>query len=86
MGQIWTLAIKPCDNHGECDVEKREIVIDAECANPGSVELHEIIHAILFESGHSARLEHDDEEAMVVALEHGLWLAGYRRQDCDRNG
>lgn len=37
-----------------------------------STTLHEVIHAILYESGHSVKLDEKDEEAMVLALEHGL--------------
>lgn len=34
--------------------------------------LHEVIHAILFISGHSSKMTYKDEEALVMALEQGL--------------
>lgn len=38
-----------------------------------STLLHESMHAILHMTGHSQRLEVNDEEAIVWALEHGLY-------------
>lgn len=34
--------------------------------------LHEILHAVLYYSGHSQKFEENDEEALVMALENGL--------------
>jgi hypothetical protein len=34
--------------------------------------IHEILHAILFYSGHSEKLGEKDEEALVRALENGI--------------
>jgi CRISPR/Cas system-associated endonuclease/helicase Cas3 len=34
--------------------------------------LHEILHAILFHSGHSQKFDEKEEEALVRALESGL--------------
>ena len=34
--------------------------------------LHEVLHAILFLSGHSEQLDQKLEEAIVRAIEHGL--------------
>jgi hypothetical protein len=42
--------------------------------------LHEVIHATLFRSGSKFQLEPKQEEALVRALEHGIWQAGYRLQ------
>lgn len=38
-----------------------------------STLLHESMHAILHVAGHAQRLEVNDEEALVWALEHGLY-------------
>jgi predicted SprT family Zn-dependent metalloprotease len=40
--------------------------------------LHELIHGILYRSGGKFQLDDKQEEALVRALEHGLWQAGYR--------
>jgi hypothetical protein len=40
--------------------------------------LHEVIHAILFRSGGKFQIEEKLEEAIVRAVEHGIWQAGYR--------
>lgn len=37
-----------------------------------STLLHEILHVILAITGQSERLKHDQEESLVLALEHGL--------------
>ncbi len=37
-----------------------------------STIIHELLHAILYITGQSERLDHDFEEAIVIALEHGL--------------
>jgi hypothetical protein len=41
--------------------------------NKYSTFLHEILHAILFISGHNETLEHEQEEAIIRAIEHGLF-------------
>lgn len=41
--------------------------------NIHSTFLHEILHAILFISGHNETLEHEQEEAIIRAIEHGLY-------------
>jgi len=64
--------------HGACIPEARQIILDQDLEEPGSVLLHEVLHAILWESGHSFRLDDRDEEALVRVLESGLWKAGYR--------
>ena len=40
--------------------------------------LHEVIHALLFRSGHKFDMTPGQEEAIVRAMESGLWDAGYR--------
>lgn len=40
--------------------------------------LHEVIHALLFRSGHGFNITAGQEEAIVRALESGLWDTGYR--------
>lgn len=41
------------------------------CPNWVSILNHEIIHAILWLSGHSQKMDEKDEEALVMALESG---------------
>jgi hypothetical protein len=46
---------------------------------PEVIELHEILHAILFETGLSALLEDQIEESLVQGLALQLYNTGYRR-------
>ena len=79
MGIPFTIKIvSKLANLGECDGPARIIKLK-KGQKPHELEstlLHEIIHAILYVTGHSARIEGDeesgDEEALVLALEHGL--------------
>lgn len=41
---------------------------------------HEFCHMVLFLSGHSFNMKEDDEEAVVRALEHGLYPLYKRRR------
>jgi len=64
-------------NYGECHGEKGIIKIKAGLSDEErrATIVHELLHAILFESGLTHILEHketDLEEAIVRAIEHGL--------------
>jgi len=39
--------------------------------------LHEVLHAILHQSGNNYQLDAKQEEAIVRSIEHGLTQAGY---------
>lgn len=62
------------DEYGETDLELKIIKINANKAKHTwrSTLLHEIIHAILGICGQGTRMESNEEEGVVIALEHGL--------------
>ena len=72
LGETYTVVTLPLpdDEHGQCDCEKK--IIKLNCDAPPATLLHELLHAILFESGLSFVLEDRTEEAVVRAIEHGL--------------
>lgn len=93
LGQEYSVSIvNYCDLsdedetvHGLIDFDAKRIYIDSLAIDEKKSLLHEVIHGILFESGLSNLLESSLEEAIVVALENGLWNAGYTRAiRCDR--
>lgn len=47
--------------------------------------LHEVIHAVLHESGAQFQFTDEVTESLVRAMEHGLWRAGYRLPDSTEN-
>ena len=80
LGQVWDICELPLEDHGDCDADKKLIQIDSACTEKPKIELHETIHAIFAVSGLSHMLEDCVEEAIAIALENGLWQAGYRRK------
>lgn len=69
--------------HGQCFYDQRLIQLDSRYdeQTTAATLLHEVLHAILFQSGQSAAINSESrEEGIVRALEHGLTLAGYRRK------
>jgi len=62
------------DSMGECEPLQRTIKIKAGLNDEmfESTLLHEVIHAILTITGQAEYLKHEQEEAIVLALEHGL--------------
>lgn len=71
------------DKHGDIDCDRKviRIDIDAHLGNGhhvGRTVMHEVLHALLYESGHTAWLGDEKEEAIVQCLENGLWQAGFR--------
>lgn len=70
------------DTYGECHGPKSEIRInrDASPEQKRATLVHELIHAILYETGLNHVLEdHNLEEALVRATEHGLLRSGLIR-------
>ena len=63
------------DNHlGETDGAGRVIKIKKGMAEEvtKATLMHEIVHAIIYVTGHTEMLKHKHEEAIVLAIEHGL--------------
>lgn len=62
------------DAYGESNFMDRTIKIRAGLPEDlfESTLLHEIVHTILGMTGQSEHLKHEQEEAIVLALEHGL--------------
>lgn len=78
MGKLFRiLQVKQVDkedSYGECDGPARTIKIKAGIPPEAYDDtlMHEIIHAVLYLSGHSEGMAHDLEESLVLALETGL--------------
>lgn len=75
LGHELTVSFKkkmPKDLYGYFQSDPMRIVIKSDLDNWKSVLTHEVIHAILFISGHSQNMEEKEEEALVMALENGL--------------
>lgn len=69
------------EDHGFLDTDARVIHISRETSEPDRTLLHEVLHAILVESGQRWSIGEDHEEGVVRALESGLWQAGYRLRE-----
>ena len=67
--------------HGLCDSEEHTISISSEITGEkhNEVLLHEVIHAVMFETGLQEFLNDKLHEALCVALSKHLPKAGYRR-------
>lgn len=72
--------VEDLDDFGECVGADRTIKIK-KGQKPDQLKftlMHEIIHAVFYVTGHSARMRsceaenYDEEEALVLALENGL--------------
>lgn len=66
---------------GQCWGSLRKIVVRSDTSEMEfeSILLHEIIHAVLYVSGQSQMFTNEQEEGLVLALEHGL-LPLYQRR------
>lgn len=62
------------NNLGETDGPMRTIKVKKNLTNDIKHEtlLHELIHAILYVSGHSELISEETEESIVIAIESGL--------------
>ncbi len=58
--------------HGDCNPEKKIIKINPDSEDVQSTIFHEILHAILYQSGQHYNLGDETAEGVVRALEHGL--------------
>lgn len=91
MGRVYRVEyshdLKP-KLFGDCDTGRGIIRINATMPKPTQHETltHEVIHAILYESGMSQLLTLDGlEEGLVRALERGLFTAGMIREHHDNS-
>ena len=79
LGRVYTIKICKLakDTYGECDTDKAVIRLNRRHEDMMDTLVHEVVHAILFESGIKHILESHDglEEAIVRAIEHGLSTA-----------
>lgn len=79
LGTLYQVRVKKLKgDHGQCNLDKKVILIDASKGAFNETLTHEVVHGILFESGISHILAHTDglEEAIVRAVEHGLKTSG----------
>lgn len=72
------------ENFGLCECATGVISIDKDLEKHSNIpaeliELHEIIHAILFETGLTSLFPENVEEAVVSGLAIQLHVIGYRR-------
>ena len=72
------------DNYGLCEPAVGVISIDKDLEKHSTipydlVELHEILHAVLFETGLTSLLPENVEEAVVSGIAAQLHAIGYRR-------
>lgn len=84
-GKVYTIRRESLEGaYGYCESGRQTILIadnleEVSNLSPEIVELHEILHAILFETGLSALVEDRVEEAIVTGLAIQLANTGYRR-------
>lgn len=83
LGQSYDIIRQPLEDHGRCDTERKCILISESTGQEDQTLLHEVLHAILAESGISW-IVGESEEGIVRAIEGGLWRAGYRRVVCQK--
>ena len=83
LGREYRVRRKRMKNFAECDDDAETIWLRSGLKGEVAEQslMHEIIHGILFRSGTKFQLDDKQEEAIVRALEHGLWQAGYRMAD-----
>jgi len=77
LGRAYTVDLRDymdSDFYGECDFTKAAIRINKNQKDLESTIVHEVLHAIIFESGLKYIIDSTDglEEALVRAIEHGL--------------
>lgn len=79
LGTQYKVTKQSMEDHGDVDFNTKVIRIKKE--DPADVQertlLHEIIHAVHYESGHLFNIE-DVEEGLVRVTESCLWDLGYR--------
>jgi phage tail tube protein FII len=75
-------AVDKADSYGETVGAERTIKIKAGLEDEMYEDtlLHELLHAILYTTGHAELLEEAQEEALVVCLENGISQLYERRK------
>lgn len=82
LGETYKIRRKRMKFHAWIDFDAKTIWLKSGTTTDKAEAslLHEVIHGILFQSGNSYQLNSNQEESLVLALETGLSLAGYRLQ------
>lgn len=79
LGQTYTVKFVPMgeDTFGDCCTDKKVIRINVDHGDQSTTLVHEVLHAILAESGLKHLLDATEglEESLVCAIEHGLTTA-----------
>lgn len=60
------------DRYGECHFNKREIHLSESAGELESTFLHEVLHAVLYETNLDKLIKDEDEERLVLGLEEAL--------------
>lgn len=81
LGRTYKIRQKQMKDYGLCDYDNKCILLKTGMSTTQREEtiLHEVLHAILYESGIGFKFDTSTEEAVVRALEHGLYQAGFKR-------
>lgn len=83
LGATYTIVDERLDPdlYGECKPGAKVISINRDANRKQKAEtiFHEVLHAILYETGLNHILEDGHEEAIVRAMEHGLVRSGLLR-------
>ena len=80
LGRDYKIRRKRMKESALCDDDTETIWIRSGLKGEAAEQslLHEVIRGILFRSGGKFQIEEKLEEAIVRAVEHGIWQAGYR--------
>ena len=80
MGRDYSVRRKRMREYGLCDFDHGIIWIRTglNYEDAHSTLLHEVVHAVLHESGAQFQFTDELTESLVRAIEHGMWRAGYR--------
>lgn len=80
LGQPYRIVREKIEDFGGCDSDAKIITIrkGLRSENRQKTLLHETLHAVLAESGHAFQMGEGAEEAVVRAIENGLYQAGWR--------
>jgi hypothetical protein len=80
MGRDYKIRRKRMKEFALCDDDAETIWLRSGIKGDVAEQslLHEVIHGILFRSGSKFQIDDKLEEAIVRAIEHGLWQSGYR--------
>lgn len=82
LGRDYKIRRKRMRDYGLCDFGPGIIWLRSGLKDEDAHQtlLHEVIHAVLHESGAQFQFSDEVTESLVRAIEHGLWRAGFRVQ------